>query len=160
MRRPGISHCALLAALAAAGLASTLARADTPAIDATTVGTYPPLSPNGFNYFQSPGNYTFTWDFTAKSAIDVTQLGYYNSALAGTPEPNGFGSHFLTLTDLTTDATLASATVTAGSTATGFFNYASIDIYTWRLERAAHPRCALMAIAMGKSDHPRPQRVI
>ena len=127
MRRPGISHCALLAGLAAAGLASTLARADIAAIDVTTVGTYPPLTPNGFNYFQAPGNYTFTWDFTAKSAIDVTQLGYYNSALAGTPEPNGFGSHFLTLTDLTTDATLASATVTAGSTATGFFNYASID---------------------------------
>ncbi len=127
MRRPGISHCALLAALAAAGLASTLARADTPAIDVTTVGTYPPLSPNGFNYFQAPGNYTFIWDFTAKSAIDVTQLGYYNSALAGTPEPNGFGSHFLTLTDLTTDATLASATVTARNTANGFFNYAPID---------------------------------
>ena len=113
-------------AVSALALAASLAHADTEAIPITTVGTYPPLTNNGFNYYQAPGNYTFTWDFTANTAIDVTQLGYYNSALAGAPNPNGFGSHLVTLYDVTTTTALARATVTGTSPATGVFNYAPI----------------------------------
>lgn len=100
--------------------------ADQPAINLTTVGVYPPLSPNGFNYYQPPGGYTFTFDFKANSAIAVTQLGYYNSALGGVAEPSGFGTHTVSLVDVTTNQTLATTTVTATSPATGLFNYATI----------------------------------
>jgi hypothetical protein len=115
---------------AAVGLAVAVARADVQAIDVGAVGTYPPLTANGFNYFQYPGNYTFTWDFTANAPIVVTQLGYYNSALAGTPEPDGFGSHLVTLTDLSTETRLATATVTVESAPAGVFNYASVTPVT------------------------------
>ena len=116
----------LLAGVGAAALVASAAYADTQAIDVRTVGTYPPLSSNGFNYFQAPGGYTFSWNFTLNSPIQVTQLGYYNSALAGTPETNGFGSHLVTLFDVSTDTQIADATVTARSPATGVFNYAPI----------------------------------
>lgn len=116
----------LLAGVGLAALVSSFAHADTQAIDVTTVGTYPPLTNNGFNYYQAPGGYTFSWNFTLNSAIQVTQLGYYDSALAGTPEPDGFGSHLVTLFDVTTDTQIASATVTARSPATGVFNYAPV----------------------------------
>jgi fibronectin-binding autotransporter adhesin len=116
----------LLVGVSALALLSSVAYADTQAIDVTSVGTYPPLSNNGFNYYQAPGGYKFSWNFTLNSAIEVTQLGYYDSGLAGTPEPNGFGSHLVTLFDVTTDTTIASATVTATSSASGVFNYAPI----------------------------------
>ena len=116
----------LLAGVGLAALVSSSAYADTQAIDVTTVGTYPPLTNNGFNYYQAPGGYNFSWNFTLNSAIQVTQLGYYDSALAGTAEPNGFGSHFVSLFDVTTDTTIASATVTDTSPVTGVFNYAAI----------------------------------
>ena len=133
MRFPAVSLRALLAGLAAAttaGLAAPIARADTQAIDATTVGTYPPLTNNGFNYYQQPGNYTFTWDFTANSPVQVTQLGYYDSALAGTQEPDGFGTHVVTLFDVTADTTLARAIVDSNGPATGVFNYEPITSVT------------------------------
>ena len=123
----------LRARLALAGLfalSAGAARADVQAIPVTTVGTEPPVTASGFNYFQSPGSYTFSWDFTANSAISVTQLGYYNSALTGAANDGGFGSHLVTLTDLSTDTTLAVATVTAASPVTGDFNYAPISPVT------------------------------
>jgi hypothetical protein len=122
-----VSKGALLAGLAAASLggASVAARADTQAIDVTTVGT---TSTNGFNYYQGPGDYTFGFDFTVNSNIDVTQIGYYNAGLTGGPVPDdGFGVHLVTLMDVTTDTTLATARVTAASPVTGDFNYAGID---------------------------------
>ena len=54
----------LLVGVGALALLSSIAYADTQAIDVTTVGAYPPLSNNGFNYYQAPGGYTFSWNFT------------------------------------------------------------------------------------------------
>ena len=127
--RSAVSTRALLAGLAAAAASSLVvpaAQADSPAINPTTVGTYPPLTNSGFNYYQAPGDYTFTWEFTANSPIQVTQLGYYDSGLAGTQSPNGFGQHYVSLIDVSTDTPLATADVTTDSPATGFFNYATI----------------------------------
>ncbi len=126
MRRGGFWRTAAFGAWSAALASAGVAFADTPAIDLTTVGTYPPLGPNGFNYYQPPGNYTFTFNFTANSPILVTQLGYYDSALGGVPEPNGFGTHTVSLVDETTGKVLATATVTAASPAVGLINYAGI----------------------------------
>ena len=120
----------LLTSVGALAIAASVAHADTPAINVGTVGTYPPFTANGFNYYQPPGNYTFSWDFTANSPIQVTQLGYYNSALTGLSSDFGFGSHLITLFDVTTDTTLTSATVTAKNPASGVFNYASITPIT------------------------------
>ncbi len=90
----------------------------------TTVGTN---ANDGFNYYQGPGNYTFTFDFTLNSSIQVTQLGYYNADLTGGTNPNGFGTHVVSLFDQTTDTTIATTRVTANSPVTGDFNYASIS---------------------------------
>ena len=118
-----LTSCAWLA------LAAGVAHADTQAIPVpTTVGQGP--GPTGFNYYQPPGNYTFTWDFTANTPISVTQLGYYNSELTGQPNDGGFGSHLVTLVDVTTAQQLASVTVTATNPVTGAFNYAAIDPVT------------------------------
>jgi hypothetical protein len=74
-----------------------------------------------------PTGPTFLWPFTANSQIEVTQLGYYNSALTGAPGDGGFGSPLVTLTDFTTNTTLATINVSNTDPVTGAFNYATLS---------------------------------
>ena len=75
-----------------------MARADTVAINVPSIGTYPPLAPNGFNYTQA--NFQLGFNFSVAQPITITQLGYYNSALGGVAEPSGaFNTHTITLQD-------------------------------------------------------------
>lgn len=102
-------------ALAAWGGAST-ARADTVAITVTGLGS-------GFNYSQ--GTYLLGFEFQAKSAIAITQLGFYDSNANGAAET--FEDSPVGLYDITTNTLLASATVTASDPLTGFFRYAALS---------------------------------
>ncbi|MBV8439695.1 MAG: DUF4082 domain-containing protein, partial [Hyphomicrobiales bacterium] len=89
------------------------------------IGTYPPLTAGGFNYTQ--GDYQLGFAFTVAAPITVTELGYYDSTLAGVAEPSGaFGPHTDTLTDMTSGATLATATVDSTDPATGLFRFAAL----------------------------------
>src|SRR5579871_4342582 len=89
----GISFLALLAAQSA--------HSDVTAVTFPTVGVYPPLTPQGFNYTQ--GDFQLGIQFAVATPITVTELGYYDSTLDGAPQPTGaFNPHTDTLIDVST----------------------------------------------------------
>src|ERR1044072_8403311 len=90
-------------------VSASIAPADTVAINVTG-----PINPPGsrtvpFNYTQ--GSYLLGFAFRASSAINVTQLGSYDSNLAGAPQT--FADTPVGIYNLTTKVLLASATVRA-----------------------------------------------
>jgi uncharacterized protein (TIGR03437 family) len=113
-----IIGCLALAAFADAGTAS----ADIVAINVTGPINPPAKDTAPFNYTQ--GSYVLGFVFRANSAISITQLGFYDSNLAGTSEK--FASSAVGVYDLSTNTLLTSTTVTASDTANGFFRYAAI----------------------------------
>lgn len=107
-----------LAAFVCAGAA----RADTVAINVTgpinpEAGFVPP-----FNYTQ--GSYCAGFAFRVKTAISITQLGFYDSNLTGVPET--FANSAVGVYDMSTNSLLVSTTVHASDPASGLFRYASI----------------------------------
>ena len=86
------------------------------AIDVTGLGAA------GFNYTQ--GTYVIGFVFRAKSAIKITQLGFYDSNLTGRAET--FESHAVGVYDLSTHALLGSTTVDASNPVTAVFRYATL----------------------------------
>lgn len=109
----------------AACLGAGTARADTVAINMPG-----PINPPGgaepFNYTQ--GSYLTGFVFRANSAINITQLGNYDSNLTGVPET--FVSSPVGIYDMTTNKLLTSAMVLPSSPATGLFRYVSISPLT------------------------------
>lgn len=97
------------------------ARADSVAISVTG-----PINPPGgaqpFNYTQ--GSYIAGFAFKVKTPISITQLGFYDSNLAGVAET--FNSAPVGVYDLSTNTLLVSATVLTSDPATGFFRYVPI----------------------------------
>jgi uncharacterized protein (TIGR03437 family) len=99
--------------------------ADSVAIDVTgpicvSAASCTPNQP--FNYTQ--GSYLAGFAFRATSAISITQLGFYDSNLAGTTQT--FKASMVGVYDLTTNTLLTSAVVSPSDSPTGFFRYVSI----------------------------------
>ena len=70
------------------------------------------------------GTYLIGFEFRANSTISITQLGYYDSNLTGTPEtfePTAVGVY-----DMSTHTLLGSVTVKASDHATTIFRYAPL----------------------------------
>ena len=101
---------------------ANMAAADTVAINVTGTINPPGTATTPFNYTQ--GSYILGFAFRANSAISITQLGAYDSNLAGAAKT--FANSPVGIYDLTTNTLLVSATVHASDPATGFFRYASI----------------------------------
>ena len=111
----------ILAACMGAGTAS----ADTVAINVTgPINRSTSVLP--FNYTQ--GSYLLGFVFRANSAIDITQLGFYDSNLTGVAET--FVSSAVGIYDMSTNSLLTSATVLPSAPATGLFRYVAITPLT------------------------------
>ncbi len=80
------------------------------------------LPPGAFNYTQ--GSYIQSFRFTAKAAVHVTQLGYYDGNLTGGTQT--FQATPVGLYDLTTHTLLGSVTVQASDPAIGIFRFATL----------------------------------
>ena len=80
------------------------------------------LPQGAFSYSQ--GSYIESFEFRANAALTITQLGYYDSNLAGTGET--FNATPVGVYDMTTGVLLGSATVQASDPATTIFRYATL----------------------------------
>jgi hypothetical protein len=80
------------------------------------------LPSGAFNYTQ--GSYIQSFRFTAKTAVTVTQLGYYDANLTGKTQT--FQATPAGLYDLTTHTLLGSVTVQASDPAIGIFRFAAL----------------------------------
>ncbi len=115
-----IADCVLVACgndgtnhLADATVDSPHPLADAPALDLAT------LPSGAFAYTQ--GTYIEAFEFTASTAVRVTQLGYFDSNLAGTAET--FAPAVVGLYDMTSGTLLGSATVEPDDPATGIYRF-------------------------------------
>jgi hypothetical protein len=85
----------------------------------------PASGSGGFNYTQ--GTYLEGFEFTANSAISITQLGDYDSNYSHlTNGAETFSPAEVALYNLTTHTQLGSVTVKASDPLTGVFHYASL----------------------------------
>jgi hypothetical protein len=91
--------------------------------DVASMGLNLSSLPGGaFSYTQ--GSYIESFRFTARSAVVVTQLGYYDSNLTGTTQT--FGATPVGLYDMTTSTQLGSVTVQPTDPPTGIFRFAAL----------------------------------
>jgi hypothetical protein len=85
----------------------------------------PAAGSGGFNYTQ--GSYLEGFEFTANSAIRITQLGAYDSNYSQlTNGAETFSPVEVAVYDLTTNTQLGSVTVKSSDPLTGVFHYASL----------------------------------
>jgi hypothetical protein len=77
------------------------------------------LPTNAFAYTQ--GTYIEGFEFTTPNKLRITQLGYFDSNLAGTAQT--FTATDVGIYDMTTNALLGSATVEPGDAATGIYRF-------------------------------------
>ena len=82
------------------------------------------LPAGAFSYTQ--GSYIESFRFSARSAVVVTQLGYYDASLTGTTQT--FGPTPVGLYDMTTNTLLGSVTVQATDPVTGIFRFAALTM--------------------------------
>jgi hypothetical protein len=92
-------------------------------VNAAVAGTpalnYTALPAGAFSYSQ--GTYIESFRFTSTKPISITQLGYYDSNLAGTGET--FTATQVGIYDMTTNTLLGQATVSPSDPATTIFRY-------------------------------------